>query len=147
MPAVKVLARGWKLEIDTGTTTPTWTQIKGISSFTFSNGKNDADTTDFDSNGNQEHIVASRNRTLSAEGFYLEDAATKTRDVGQQAIEDAGVAIGTASIKKFRLTSPAGIKREFSASVNVGDTGGGNDDPTSWGFELTVSGTPIITNT
>lgn len=143
--AVKVLARDWKVEINTGTTgAPVWTEVKGLNSLTFNKSKNDADTTDFKSAGNAEHIVASRSRSVTLEGFYLEDPADKARDAGQAAVETSAEAVGVASLKQYRITTPAGTLRTFSASVNVGGTGGGNDDPTSWSAELTVSGTVTV---
>lgn len=138
MAVTKVLARGWKLEI--AGTDDTFTQIKGLASISFSNGKNDTDTTDFDSEGVQEHIVASRSQEISAEGFYLVDKKTGNRDEGQEAVETLAEQIGPESIGQFKITSPAGKAKLFNASANIGDVGGGNDDATSWGVTLTVSG-------
>jgi len=146
MPAVKVLARGWILEVDTDALletplgTPVWVAINGLNSLTFSNSKNDAETTTFDDEGWETHMVASRGRELSVEGFYLVDPIDGTRDMGQETVEQVGDEIGPASLASFRLTSPASKVKTFVSSVNVGDIGGGNDDPTSWGAELTISG-------
>jgi hypothetical protein len=51
--------------------------------------------------------------------------------------------MGNASKGDFKLVSPGGNGKRFYASVQVGDVGGGNDDPTSWGFTLSVSGKPL----
>ena len=142
MAVVKVLARDWTLEINNGTyASPSWINATcGLNTFTFSNTKNDADTTDFCSEGWMEHIVASRSMELTGEGFYLEDESTGDRNQGQELIETLANQMGNASLGDFRLTSPGGNSRRFYASANIADVGGGNDDPTSWGFTLTISG-------
>jgi len=144
MAITKVLAREWVVQINTGTYgTPTWTNIGGLTSLTFSTSKNDADTTDFDSDGQMEHIPASRSREIGLEGFYEEDASTGDRDSGQEAVEGYMDLTGAAGLADFKLTSPGGTAKRFYASVNVSDVGGGNDDPTSWNVTLTVTGLPI----
>ena len=140
MAVVKVLASGWKIEVGDGAATEVFVQVKGLNTLTFGASKTDADGTTFDSLGWTEHSVASRSRTLSAEGFFLEDQATKARDPGQTRIEAVGELIGEDSLANFKLTSPAGSIKTFKGSVNVGDVGGGNEDNTTWGFEITVSG-------
>jgi predicted secreted protein len=139
MAAVKVLARGWKAEIQNPGDSQ-YVEIKGLNSLTFDSEKNDADITDFDSQGNNEHLVASRGKSLSVEGFYLEDQTTKARDPGQVLVEALADGMGEDSLGNFRLTSPAGTVRYFVASANVTGIGGGNDDPTAWSAELAVSG-------
>lgn len=139
MPAVKVLARGWFLEAQDPDSLA-WVEVKGINSLTFDGSKNDADTTTFDNEGWNTHLVASRGRTIGLEGFYLEDPVTKGRDPGQELVDSINDQIGYESLGNFRLTSPSGTVRTFVASANVSGIGGGNDDPTGWGVELTVSG-------
>jgi len=141
MALVKVLARDWVTEINTGTEeTPVWTPIGGVETLTFSQDKEDADDTDFNSQGWAEHMVVQRSNSLTLEGKYMEDPQTGERDPGQEAVEQAGEAIGYDSLKQFRLTSPGGTVRTFKASVLIGDIGGGLNDKTSWGAELTISG-------
>lgn len=141
MAVKKVLARDWVASINTGTyVSPVWVEIKGLSTLTFSNGKNDADTTDFNSDGWEEHIVASRNAELAIEGMYLEDPSDGSRDPGQEAVETLSETMGNDSLGDFKLVSPGGTGKRFYASAQIGDVGGGNDDPTSWGATLTRSG-------
>lgn len=140
----KVLARDWKLEILTAP--DTYTEIKNLKSFKFGGKKKDADTTDFDSDGKEEHLVSSRSRTLTVEANYMEDVGDGSRDVGQQAVETLADAVGSASVTGFRLTSPGGTVRTFNASAEVSDIGGKNDDPTTFNFELLVSG-PVAKST
>lgn len=142
MAKLKVLARNWKIEVDTsGTATPTWTKVGGVNTFTLSNDKTDTDTTDFDSGGFDEHMVAGRSNAISFEGFFLEDA-TGVRDAGQAYIETKAEAVGPGAMAKLRITSPGGKAKQYNGSFSVGDVGGGNNDSTSWGANFTVSGKP-----
>lgn len=147
MAKTKVLARNWLIEVgEESTVTPgtyTWTKVAGVNSFTISSDKEDADTTDFDDAGYGSHIVASRSNEITFEGFYIEDEADGSRDPGQEKIEDNAELIGPSSIKPLRLTSPGGKVRQFNGSFNVGDVGGGINDPTSWGATFTPSGPPV----
>ncbi|SET94683.1 hypothetical protein SAMN05421676_1129 [Salinibacillus kushneri] len=144
MPKRKVLARDWTLEVQTETDETSgeaiYVPILGLNTLTFSSEKEDADTTSFDSNGHNEHLPASRGNSLTAEGLYLVDPETGERDPGQEAVEDLADQVGPDGLGNFKLTDPGGNVREFSASANLSDQGGGNTDPTSWGAELTVSG-------
>ena len=143
MPKVKVLARNWLIEINNGTdVVPEWVRIGGITSFTLSNDKEDTDTTDFDSGGYGDHIVAGRSFEISFEGFFLEDPTDATRDPGQQAVENLADKIGYESLGQFRMTSPSGLAKVYRGSVGVGDVGGGVTDATSWGATVTVAGRP-----
>ena len=138
MAVTKVLARNWKLEIQKSGNS--YVAIKGLNTLSFSRSKSDTDTTDFDSNGHTEHMVTSRSQEISAEGYYLVDTINGTRDEGQKLVEALAELTGASSLGTFRLTNPAGKARVFQASANIGDIGGGNDDATSWGVTLTVSG-------
>lgn len=142
MAAVKVLARDWSLHVQDDALQ--WQEVKGINTLTFDGEKNDADTTTFDNDGWNSHIVASRGRSITAEGLYLEDLTTKARDAGQEFCEKLADRVGQSSLGYFKLTSPAGTVRNFYASVNVSGIGGGNDDPTAWSCEMTVSGQASI---
>lgn len=139
MPVIKVLARRWKVEVKDATTGE-FIKIGGLTQLGFSGDKTDADTTDFDSDGAEEHIVASRSKSVTFEGHYLEDPVNGARDVGQEAVEEIGELTGEESLGDFRLTSPAGTVRTFRGSVNVGEVGGANNDPTKWSATVTVSG-------
>jgi hypothetical protein len=146
MAIVKVLARGFDFDINTGSiASPSWTPIGGINQWSHSPAANDADTTDFDDNGRMAHMKASRGDEFTLTGLYLEDdAVANTRNAGQLATEVVANAVGPASIAQFRITSPAGNVRTFLASATVTTGGGGNDDPNSW--EVTLKVTASITN-
>jgi hypothetical protein len=144
MAKMKILARNWAIEVNTGTEEiPAWTKVGGINTFTLSNDKEDSDTTDFDSEGYAEHMVAGRSNEISFEGFYLEDPLDGSRDVGQEYIETMSEKVGPEAMGKMRITPPSGKNGKiYTGSFGTGDVGGGNNDPTSWGATLTVSGKP-----
>lgn len=138
MAEEKILARDWTIEVYDGTS---YQSIGGINTFTLSSGKESATTTDFDSSGNAEHIPAERTKTVTMEGFYVEDPDTGTRDPGQQAIEDLAELTGTDGIETLHIKSPGGgYEVWLDASYNLSDFGGGNNDPASWGFEAERTG-------
>ena len=137
MSAVKVLARDWVLEVSVG---GVWTIVKGLNSISFSGTKTNADTTSFDENGWESHLPARRGRSLTVEAFYLEDPSNGARDAGQSAIEQANEGIGHTGFADFRLISPGFVARTFEGSVNVSDSIGGTDDPTSFNFGIDVNG-------
>lgn len=137
MAAVKVLARDWEIAIKVAAA---FVPILGLNTLTFEGSKNDADTTSFEDDGWESHLVASRGRSIKMEGFYLEDPADDSRDPGQEAVEALDEAMGQDSLGVFRRTSPSGTVKYFRASASVTSTGGGNNDPTGWAAELRVSG-------
>lgn len=138
MAIVRVLARDWKLKVDNGT--GTFVEVGGINTFGFGGSKTDADTTGFDSDGWSEHLVAGRGRTLTMEGFFLEDPDTGQRDAGQAIIDALANEIGEDAIGSFELTTPGGTTYEFNGSVEPSDVGGGHNDATGWGATITVTG-------
>lgn len=141
MALEKVLAKDWIFEINTGdATTAIWEPIGGVKSFSYEADKTDADLTDFDSDGNTEHVPVRRSASLTVEGHVLEDPADGTRDPGQEAVEAAALAVGPGAIREFQITSPGGTVKTFNASAKVGGPGGGNDDDTDWSVELTITG-------
>lgn len=142
MAPVKIIARDYKFEINTGTdAAPVWTNIGGINSFSFEPSKNDVDMTDFDSQGFGETQVSSRSYSMTLDGIRKEDVTDGTRDPGQDAVETLGEGIGSASLGSIRFYHKLSMKgKQFTASANVTGPGGGNDDPAGWSVEFTVSG-------
>lgn len=147
MAKVKILARHLQPALNTGTDqVPVWTPIGGLTSLTFGTDKTDTDDTDFDSDGDEEHKVAARSRSISLEGFYKEDPVTGARDAGQEALLALGDAIGYDSLKPFRVTTPGGNVTTYMVSANVtAPSGGGLNDNSGFTAELTVSGKPTYT--
>lgn len=149
MALVKVLARNWKLYIfdeANSTTVDNYQKIGGLNSFTIGNDSETTDTTDFDTDGYNTHLISGRSNSLSVEGSYKEDE-TGARDLGQELVEKLAEKVGAASISKFRIMSPNGTVREFNVSATVGDVGGGVSDTTSWGASFQVSGKPSTIDT
>jgi hypothetical protein len=141
MAITKVLARDWTFEVKNASNV--YIPIKGVNTFSLSPSANKAETTDFDSNGWAENMVASRGLSLKLSGFHLEDVQDGTRDPGQERVELLSTLVGPASVGQFRMTSPGGKVKEFSATANVTAPGGGNDDAASWEVEIEVTGAPI----
>lgn len=129
----EILARGFTFTID-------GTAIGGINSFSIGSDKADADTTKFSNQGHRSHLPASRGKTVTLSGLYQEDPDTGARDAGQAAVELLAEKVGYDGMAEFVITSPGGNTKTFDASAKMADLGGGNDDPTSWGVELTVDG-------
>lgn len=145
MAITKVLARDSTFEINTGTDmSPDWVRIKGVTGLTFNPSKNDADTTDFDSEGVLEHLPASRGLTFQMTGFRLEDRDTGDRDPGQLAVESFDALVGPEGLAPFRITTPSGTVYSFSASVSVTPSGGGNDAAATWSVTITRSGPTTV---
>lgn len=121
-------------------------KIEGVTSFSPSPEKNDADTTDFDSEGWQEHLAVSRGLSFDVEGLHIEDATTGIRQAGQEEIERVGKLVGRQAITDFRLVAPDETNIDFEVSVQAPlegiSSGGGNDDPAGWSLTLTVKGDP-----
>lgn len=150
MAVTKFLARDLAIAISTavgvdtiaGTADDTWTVIGGLNTLTHAPSTSRADTSSFDSNGRDEHLVASRGETWTLAGFSLEDVANGTRDAGQEAVEALGKLVGPAGIGWFQITSPGGNIIRFQASVETTLHGGGHNDAAAWQAVLTVTGEP-----
>ena len=142
----KQLARLFSFSIDDGASG--MVDIKGITSFSPSQEKNDADLTTFSSAGWIGHIVASRGVSFEIEGYHIEDEGTGDRDPGQGRIEEIGQLVGSGSVVPFEMTSPGGTVVTMNVSVDSPmfgqSTGGGNDDPAGWSCTLTGSGKPTV---
>lgn len=140
--ATKILARSFNFEVNTGTTlVPVWVPIRGINTFSVDNAKSDADTTDFDDNGRDAHLPASRSLSIKLDGFFMVDTTDGARDAGQAAIDVLGDAIGPAGLAPFRYYHEVSNKgKQFSASFVTTGPGGGKDDPAAWSVEITSSG-------
>lgn len=145
MAATKQLVRVRTHEFNTGTdAVPAWTPIKGITSTSHSDASSDVDTTDYDSMGISEHMVAERGESWTISGKKLIDAADGTGDPGQEAVEALAREVGVPSIGQFRFTYPGGATETFYASAKVTKPGGGNNDTMSWSVVLRVSGAPTL---
>ena len=121
-----------------------YTQINGLTTLTHSPSSTDADTTDFNSNGFEEHMKAARGTTWQMDGHTLEDIGTGARDPGQLLCEQLGQQVGPLSIGAFRITSPGGNAVEFNGSIDVTLGGGANNDAATWKATIKVTGQPTF---
>lgn len=143
---VKILARDWDFAINTGTdSVPVWTPINGLNTHSWSNSKNDADTTTYDDEGWTSHLPASRGTSITLSGITMEAPDDGDRDPGQEACETHAEQIGPEGLRKFKVTSPAGTTWVGPASMQATVGGGGNDDPAAWECVVTFSGKPVKT--
>jgi hypothetical protein len=127
-------ARDCVFEIESETPA-TWLEIGQINTFSKSHEEETADTTVFASGGQAESQKMQIGKQLELEG--LRDPA----DLGQQRVEEASELLGTASLIKLRFHAPGDTTWEvWTAHVNLGDQGGGNNDKVSWSATFTRSG-------
>ncbi len=139
MAVTKVLARSWTKEIDT-TGGGVYVDINGINSISVSQNKTEVETTDFESAGWGEFLIAARGNTVTLEGFWLEDESTGARDPGQAAVEASAKLFGASGLSTYRLTSPGGNTMTFSAAAEVEGPGGDHNAAASWKVSLHVHG-------
>ena len=139
--AEPVLAREFLFAVNTGTdATPVWTTIKGLKTWQAGSEATKADTTDFESGGVDEHLIARRSHSLTLTG------QREVGDPGQDAIQATSTLIGSAAVKGYRVTAPgAGPNniKTFKASAStpwVGSSGGSMDDPAGWSVDLSLTG-------
>ena len=142
MAQVEILAREMKFEIEVSAA---WKEIMNIDSVTHNPTKTDADTGSFSAAGRARHIVAERGDEFTLTIKYVIDDVTGEEAEGNEALRELATKIGHDSIGKFRYTNPNGDGIEFSGSANVGQPGGGRNDPGTYSVTITVSGdiTPV----
>jgi len=141
MAVTEMLARGFLFHLNTGTVeSPVWVRITNANSWSHSPTANDADTTSFDDDGRMTHFKVSRGDEFTVTCLEQEDPSTGDRDPGQLACEVWADEIGPASVKQFRITSPAGNTRAFLGTATCTIGGGGNDDPSAWEVAINVTG-------
>jgi len=145
---LKIPARDFVLEIDKNYGTSggaDFIPIEGLTELSMKVNTNNADTTDFDSDGIAEHLKMETGRAFTVAGHYLEDPLTGERPPGQLFIESYAPKVGTAAYASFQLTSPGGNVRTFIGTVDAEFGGGGHNDPSKWGGTIEVSGPVTVT--
>lgn len=147
MAITKWLARDGEFEVApaAGSGGPAFIPIGGVKECSQSPKTVQAETTDYDSGGHPEHLVAERGVEFGLKGHHLEDVANGQRDPGQARMEVLAAAMGLASIGTFRWTSPGGNIDTFDGSVEVTGPGGDNNAIASWEAKITVSGPEVWT--
>lgn len=142
MAVTKFLARDLTIEVEDPDSPGSFVNVGGVHSLTHSPSTSKANTSDFNSNGRAEHIVAERGESWTVAGFALEDVETGQKDQGQDLVETLGRQRGPASIGNFRITSPGGNAIVFAASAEVTIHGGATNDAAAWQAVLEVTGEP-----
>ncbi len=140
MAITKFLARDLTFEVATDSSGSDFIEVKGLHSLTHSPSSTDADTSDFESGGHDEHLKAARGDTWTITGFTLEDVVTGERDPGQAAVEALAQLVGPAAEGTFRITSPGGNTITFRASAEVTLAGGATNDAAAWNATVKTSG-------
>lgn len=140
MSAQKYDARDCEFEVESDTP-GTWVSIGGINTFTKSRNSANTDTTTYASGGDYEQQIMQRGKTLKLGGFRLIDPDTGALDAGQAIVETWADQKSDASLRSFRFAAPGDTNWEvWTATAELDDEGGGNNDKVSWGCTITRSG-------
>lgn len=140
MSALKYDARACSFQIESNTP-GTWTDIGGINTFTKGRTSANTDTTTYASNGDAEQQIMQRGMTLKLAGFRLMDPDTGALDPGQALVEALADAKSDDSLGAIRFAAPGDTTWEvWTATAELDDQGGGNNDKVSWGVTFTRSG-------
>lgn len=144
MATQSLLASAWALDVNTGTSeSPTWTPVKGMTSFKETIDTTMEDDSDFDSDGWGSDQVTQRKWKLECEGKRKRDAASPSSfvpDPGQQAILDAGNLVGVGSNIEIRYYRRDGAPDAWQGSVSVQYGGGGGGVTALEPFNFTLNG-------
>jgi len=143
MAAIKLNARDMVIEVSDEQAVPTWTEIAGLTKFTYDPSENEetADTTTFVSQGEYEQEKMQKGAKASVEGFRIADGTTGTPDAGQAAVEDWHELLGPASVGHFRFRHVLDTEwKVWPATATVGEIGGENNDKSTWSAEFMRSG-------
>lgn len=82
-----------------------------------------------------------RGMTLKLGGFRLLDPDTGALDAGQALVEALADGKSDASLGSIRFAAPGDTDWEvWTATAELDDQGGGNNDKVSWGVTFTRSG-------
>lgn len=139
----KVLARDIIIQVESSTP-GTWLQVGGINSATPNPGEGaeNADITDFQSGGRPESLPVQRGASLSMEGFQLLDSVSGAQEPGQARCETLADTLGYDGHGKLRFRHPLQTTwKVWNAAVfQLGEQGGGNNDPSAWACTVTRSG-------
>ena len=141
MALQKYNARDVEFQVEDPDTPDTWVAIGGINTFSKSHEEETTDTTTFASEGQAESQKMQLGKELEIEGFRLRDDATGALDPGQALVEELSELLGEDSLGRVRFAHTEDTSWEvWTAHVNLGDQGGGNNDKTSWSATFTRSG-------
>lgn len=141
MAEQKYNARDVEFEIEDFLTPGTWIDIGGINTFSKGHEEETADTTTYASEGQAESQKMQIAKSLTIEGLRLRDSATGAINPGQAKVEALSERLGEDSLGRVRFSHKNDSTWEiWTAHVNLGDQGGGNNDKTAWAATFTRSG-------
>lgn len=142
MTARKINARDFLFQVEAATPS-TWLDINNINSFKVDPSQNEekADTTVYASAGSYEEEKMQTGATLQIEGFHTLDDVTGAQDAGQARVEVIHALFGPSSIGRIRFRHVNQTTwKIWSATVTLGEQGGGNNDKGTWSATFTRSG-------
>jgi hypothetical protein len=143
MTAKKYDSRGCEFQIEDPGSPGTYVDIAptGINTHTIGRNSKNFDTTTYGSDGDAEQQIMERGLTLKLEGFRLVDPDTGALDPGQALVETLADQKSDASLGSIRFAGPGAVNwTVWTATAELGDEGGGNNDKESWSCTFTRSG-------
>jgi hypothetical protein len=141
MAVQKYNARDVEFQVEDPDAPGTWVAIGGLNTFSKSTEEEVAITTTYASDGQRESQKMEIAKSLTLEGFRHKDPANGALDPGQALVEELSELLGEDSLGGFRFAAPGDTTWEvWTAHVNLGDQGGGNNDKVSWAATFTRSG-------
>lgn len=141
MALQKYNARDIDFQIEDFLSPGTWITIAAVNTFTKGNDQETTDTTTYSSQGQAESQKMQIGKTLGLQGLRLRDSLTGVGDPGQAKVEALAERLGEDSLGRVRFSHKLDTTWEvWTAHVNVGDQGGGNNDKVSWSVTFTRSG-------
>lgn len=133
----KVAARSWIFEVSDGEDTATWLQVEGITGWESdpSEGEEEADATDFNSDGEAESLPMQRGESMALTG--MREMVAGEQAPGQARVEALAKLKMYEGVTAFRWRHSTETSwRVWDAWVSLGSRGGENNDLTS--FEATL---------
>lgn len=147
---MQINARDWIFEAspDPSAGVPVWATIGGLESFDLnpSEGEESTETTTFASQGIAESQAMQRGASCQVSGKIVRTgAAPGTPDAGQAATDALAALVGEDSLGGLRFRHVDDVDwTVWNAWVSKANTGGGNNDKTSWGATFTRSGAASV---
>lgn len=141
MSALQYDARDCQFQIEDPANPGTWVAIGGVKTFSKGRSSANTDTTTFASGGDAEQQIMQRGKTLKLGGVRLKDPDTAALDAGQALVEALGDKKSDDSLGSIRFAHNLDTNWQvWTATAEMDDEGGGNNDKVSWGVSFVRSG-------
>lgn len=129
-----IVARGGKVAVSTDNIT--YTDVGEVTDASLSTGLTEIETTNYDSNGDEEHLVGISNYSLSTTANY------EKTDAGQEIVRTSR-ANKTQIYYRYRPAGDSSGEDEWSAQGTITslDIGGGVGDKVDMSFDVKFTGT------